>query len=43
LSDRVSGAPPLEQRVDDFRAVMESIGSQRAVLLARIIRLGWRM
>jgi pimeloyl-ACP methyl ester carboxylesterase len=33
LSDRVSDAPPLEQRVDDFRAVMESIGSQRAVLL----------
>jgi class 3 adenylate cyclase len=33
LSDRVSDAPPLEQRVDDFRAVMESIGSQRTVLL----------
>src|SRR6202046_4949369 len=33
LSDRVSDVPSLEQRVDDFRAVMESIGSQRAVLL----------
>jgi pimeloyl-ACP methyl ester carboxylesterase len=33
LSDRISGAPSLEQRVDDVRAVMESIGSQRAVLL----------
>ena len=33
LSDDVSDAPSLEQRVDDFRAVMESIGSQRAVLL----------
>jgi class 3 adenylate cyclase len=33
LSGRISGAPSLEQRVDDFRAVMESIGSHRAVLL----------
>lgn len=33
LSDRASDAPSLEQRVDDFRAVMESIGSRRAVLL----------
>jgi class 3 adenylate cyclase len=32
LSDRISGAPSLEQRVDDLRAVMDAIGSQRAVL-----------
>ncbi|SDR63839.1 Adenylate cyclase, class 3 [Rhizobiales bacterium GAS113] len=33
LSDRVSDAASLEQRVDDVRAIMEDIGSQRAVLL----------
>ena len=33
LSDRVSGAPSLEQRMDDVRAVMESIGSTQATLL----------
>ena len=33
LSDRVSGAPSLEQRMDDVRAIMDEIGSQRAVLL----------
>lgn len=33
LSDRMSGAPSLEQRMDDVRAVMDEIGSQRAVLL----------
>src|SRR6266478_4919577 len=32
LSDRVSDAPSLEQRMDDVRAVMDAIGSQRAVL-----------
>jgi class 3 adenylate cyclase len=32
LSDRISGAPSLEQRMDDVRAVMDSIGSARAVL-----------
>src|SRR5271166_2769978 len=32
LSDRVSGAPALEQRMDDVRAVMDDIGSQRATL-----------
>lgn len=32
LSDRVSGAPSLEQRVDDVRAIMDDIGSRRAVL-----------
>ncbi len=32
MSDRVSGAPALEQRMDDVRAVMDDIGSQRATL-----------
>jgi class 3 adenylate cyclase/pimeloyl-ACP methyl ester carboxylesterase len=33
LSDRISGAPSLEQRMDDVRAVMDAVGSQRAVIL----------
>ena len=33
LSDRMSGAPSLEQRMDDVRAVMDSIGSARAILI----------
>ena len=33
LSDGISGAPSLEQRVDDVRAIMDDIGSQRAILL----------
>src|ERR1044071_9021497 len=32
LSDRVSGVASLEERMDDVRAVMDAIGSQRAVL-----------
>jgi class 3 adenylate cyclase len=32
LSDRVSGVPDLEARMDDVRAVMDAIGSERAVL-----------
>jgi class 3 adenylate cyclase len=32
LSDRVSDAPSLEQRMDDVRAIMDTIGSQRATL-----------
>ena len=32
LSDRISGAPSLEQRMDDVRAIMDAIGSQRAAL-----------
>jgi pimeloyl-ACP methyl ester carboxylesterase len=32
LSDRVSDAPTLEQRMDDVRAIMDAIGSQRATL-----------
>jgi pimeloyl-ACP methyl ester carboxylesterase/class 3 adenylate cyclase len=30
MSDRVSGAPTLETRMDDVRAVMDAVGSQRA-------------
>jgi pimeloyl-ACP methyl ester carboxylesterase len=33
LSDRISGAPSLEQRMDDVRAVMDDIGSHRAVVV----------
>ena len=33
LSDRMSDAPSLEQRIDDVRAVMDEIGSKQAVLL----------
>ena len=33
LSDRISGAPSLEQRIDDVRAVMDDVGSQQAALL----------
>jgi pimeloyl-ACP methyl ester carboxylesterase len=32
LSDRMAGAPSLEQRMDDVRAIMDAIGSRRAVL-----------
>jgi class 3 adenylate cyclase len=30
MSDRVSGAPSLEMRMDDVRAVMDAVGSRRA-------------
>src|SRR6266852_1053977 len=30
LSDRVSGSPTLETRMDDVRAVMDAVGSRRA-------------
>jgi class 3 adenylate cyclase len=33
MSDPVDGAPILEERIDDVRAVMEAAGSERAVLL----------
>ena len=33
LSDRVSGVAPLEERMDDVRAVMDEVGSTRAHLL----------
>src|SRR6185295_810954 len=32
LSDRVSDMPSLEVRMDDMRAVMDAVGSQRAAL-----------
>ncbi len=32
LSDRVTGFPTLETRIDDVRAVMDAVGSERAVL-----------
>jgi class 3 adenylate cyclase len=34
MSDRVSGAPTLEARMDDVRAVMDAVGSQRAAFYA---------
>jgi pimeloyl-ACP methyl ester carboxylesterase/class 3 adenylate cyclase len=33
MSDRVAGAPSLEVRMDDVRAVMDAAGSERAALL----------
>lgn len=33
LSDRVSGIPDLETRMDDVRAVMDAVGSRRAALV----------
>src|SRR5271163_2494543 len=33
LSDRIAGAPSLEQRMDYVRAIMEAIGSQRAAII----------
>ena len=33
MSDRVSGAPSLEERMDDVRAVMDTVGSEQAALL----------
>jgi pimeloyl-ACP methyl ester carboxylesterase len=33
MSDRVPGAPRLETRMDDVRAVMDAVGSERAALL----------
>jgi class 3 adenylate cyclase len=33
LSDRVSDAPSLEQRMDDVRAIMDEVGLERAVLI----------
>ena len=32
LSDRITGIPTLEQRMDDMRAVMDAVGSQRAAM-----------
>ena len=33
LSDRTSGAPDLETRMDDIRAVMDAVGSKRAAIM----------
>src|SRR5919206_2444072 len=33
LSDRAVGLPTLEERMDDVRAVMDAVGSERAALL----------
>jgi len=33
LSDRVSGVPTLETRMDDVRAIMDDVGSQRAAVI----------
>jgi class 3 adenylate cyclase len=35
ISDRVPGAPSLEERMDDVRAVMDAAGSRRAVIYGR--------
>jgi pimeloyl-ACP methyl ester carboxylesterase/class 3 adenylate cyclase len=32
LSDRPGGVPPLEQRMDDVRAVLDAVGSERAAV-----------
>jgi class 3 adenylate cyclase/pimeloyl-ACP methyl ester carboxylesterase len=32
MSDRVAGAPSLEERMDDIRAVLEAVGSERAAV-----------
>jgi pimeloyl-ACP methyl ester carboxylesterase len=32
LSDRIPGAPPVADRIDDIRAVMDEAGSKRATL-----------
>ena len=34
MSDRVSGAPTLERRMDDLRAVLDAAGSSRAAIFA---------
>ena len=34
LSDRVAGAPPLDARMDDCRAVLDAVGSTEAVVFA---------
>ena len=34
MSDRINGAVPLEDRMDDIRAVMDAVGSEHATLFA---------
>src|ERR1700679_2920685 len=43
LSDRISGAPSLEQRMDDVRAVMDEVGSSRAASREQPAGLGSRL
>jgi pimeloyl-ACP methyl ester carboxylesterase len=33
LSDRIAGIAPLEERMDDLRAVLDAVGSERAAIL----------
>ena len=33
LSDRISGAPSLKERMDDVRAVMDAVGSKSAAIM----------
>jgi pimeloyl-ACP methyl ester carboxylesterase len=33
MSDRVPGATTLEQRMDDIRAIMDAVGSERAAIM----------
>jgi pimeloyl-ACP methyl ester carboxylesterase len=35
-SDRVSGVPSLEERMDDMRAVMDAVGSEQVALLGHV-------
>ena len=35
LSDRDVGVPTLEERMDDVRAVMDAVGSERAALIGQ--------
>ena len=36
LSDRISGVPPLEERMEDVRAVLDAVGSERAALFGSL-------
>jgi pimeloyl-ACP methyl ester carboxylesterase/class 3 adenylate cyclase len=36
LSDRLEGAPPLEERMEDVRAVLDAVGSERAALFGSL-------
>ena len=36
LSDRDAGLPTLEERMDDVRAVMDAVGSERAAILGHV-------
>src|SRR3954467_1785492 len=36
LSDRISGVPSLEERMEDVRTVLDAVGSERAVLFGSL-------